>query len=195
MRVVPRAFKGPSLIGAGLLFALTRGGVPMDLRLSKSYVIDNVGKKVLAFRIFDEAFDYAQKTSSNLDFITAEDVRLINTSMRARTSERDWSGFYKTSLKGLPVVDLLRLTDAEWAKTKPIVEQVVNQFLPAPNVGAPRLTKILHKRCPALIPVCGRVVVAVLRKAKLTVSNENGAGCITNCMGTSLRLAVVTRKG
>ena len=114
-------------------------------------------------------YDEWAKADAHRDRITAGDVSAINQTMAARSSAKHWTKFTDSDadldcLLGLSRKwDLFEMSDAAWREHD--VESRLGDTFEAtmgPYRGAAVVTKVLHIKRPALIPVCDSIVANVL---------------------------------
>ncbi len=140
--------------------------------------ITHAEKKLLAFHCIDvvKTYDYIDPPSP--DELTWEDVKLANI-MGARSSRRWWQSIMGRSLVSIPRDrDLTTMTDAEWESCQQGLKQALQELLGNPGIGCAVLTKALHRKRPALLPVCDSIIV----EAILPGSNPKEADTILGIM-------------
>jgi Family of unknown function (DUF6308) len=110
--------------------------------------------------------------------ITERDIVAINATMAARASHGDWAEFWANdddipSLVAVALTwDLLEMTDTEWL-TCGVSERLADVLAAIWGYQRKlsRVTKVLHIKRPALIPVCDSYVVQAVGGRSVTVAD------------------------
>ena len=98
-----------------------------------------------------------------MDKITDEDRKLAN-QIAARMSKEVWSPlvYNRESITEIGQWDLLHMSHLNWQAHRNVVRQKLKHLLGYHGVGIARLTKALHRKRPALIPICDSVLCSAL---------------------------------
>lgn len=121
--------------------------------------IRHAEKKLLVFHCIDVVERYDCINPPMPDELTQEDIRLANV-MGARSPKVVWQGLIGKSLADIPNgYDLITMPEQEWKLCQPKMKDVLQRFLDNSGIACPVLTKALHRKRPAFLPVCDNVVM------------------------------------
>src|ERR1022692_1994741 len=116
--------------------------------------------------------------------ITDNDVNVVNRSMGTRSKRSLWEPLINagelTELLDLdPTWDLILMDDAEWNRehVRERVETAVAALV-RPHIQIAAVTKVLHIKRPALVPVCDADVLGRLGVTEATAALAAGAVCV-----------------
>jgi hypothetical protein len=134
---------------------------------------------------FSKVYDgYVSSGASPPNRIVREDVSVINRSMGTRSGYAQWEPlFRKRSFPALlqldPAWDLLLISDVAWAKAQVLdrVKLATNEIARA-GIGVAAVTKLLHIKRPALMPVCDTDVLGRLGVTEREVADQVERVCI-----------------
>ena len=149
-------------------------GSPLRIRRPELLVEDSL-KLVLWFFSEDSSsagpnsYDaYIAAGSSPGNRIVLDDVRAINSTMRARSLHADWGAIIsRGKLSELAAIsqewDLFLTADTDWRSgSVPTKLRLLFDALLGRGVGISRATKVLHIKRPRLIPVCDSYVLRLM---------------------------------
>lgn len=112
-------------------------------------------------RRFKRYQKYDGITPNSLNTITGQDRELAN-QIAARMGRKVWNSLVGASIEGIKQLDLLHMTDTEWNGSKDCLRCALSTLF-RPGIGVARLTKALHRKRPALIPICDSVLLKALK--------------------------------
>jgi len=105
-----------------------------------------------------------------------EDVRLANV-MGARTNQSLWHNIVGRSIANIPSkFDLVTMPERIWKSCQPGLRQVLQGFLNNPGIACAALTKALHRKRPAFLPVCDSVIINDLLHGSSSKSSDTILG-------------------
>ena len=120
--------------------------------------IEHAEKKLIVYHCMDvvERYDSVDPPAPNE--LTREDVRLANI-MGARSPERFWHNLVGKSLASIPQGDLIAMPEPDWNSCRDGVGQTLQRFLDNPGIACAVLTKALHRKRPAFLPVIDKLLI------------------------------------
>lgn len=140
--------------------------------------IRHAEKKLIVFHCIDVVERYDSVNPPSPSQLTWEDVRLANI-MGARSAKHVWNNLVGKSIASIPPqYDLITMADSDWKSCQQCVKDTLQEFLNNPGIACPVLTKALHRKRPAFLPVCDSVVINDV----LPVSNPKSAESILKIM-------------
>ena len=150
----------------------------MDVIRHDGKPIMHAEMKLLIFHCIDvvERYDLVDPAEPNT--LTWEDVRLANI-IGARSPRRLWERIVGESLASIPQgLDLIAMPEGDWDTCRRDVTETLQKFINNPGIACAAATKALHRKRPALIPVCDSVLINALTPR----ANPKKAGTVIHMM-------------
>lgn len=131
----------------------------MDIIRHDGNRIQHAEKKLIVFHCIDVVDRYDSVDPPAPNELTWKDVDLANI-MGARSPRHFWNDLVGKSLAGIPCErDLITMPEQEWKLCQQGVKESLQKFLNNPGISCSVLTKALHRKRPAFLPVCDSVII------------------------------------
>lgn len=138
----------------------------VTIRLNANKTIAFAETKLLIYRciVGNPKYDVA---SPDPDIVTELDMANANM-MMARSKPDCWKPLFGSSIAAIHRDwDLLAMDDERWEQARDAALNVFRELLLHRGIGTAVLTKGLHRKRPAFIPICDKVVVSAVGVAHL----------------------------
>ncbi len=151
----------------------------MNIVLHNGRVLENAEQRLDDYfaRWLHYYYSYDAVASEQPDVISEQDGHLANRLM-ARMSLRVWQPLVGRSIEPIGKDwDLFRVPDRDWTHQKQVTAHVLGPMLQSHGIAVANLTKGLHRKKPAFLPICDSFVRDILN-----VPGEKDVSVLLQCM-------------